>query len=188
MKQIATATFITAFALNAYAAPEKFAGASFGHTITSVEATTALGSDDDRTDASSTYSLAFGLKDRAYRVYVDVSYEDSEISNTSTLGFNADYIYPVMNQVGLFAGAIIGHATTNWDEDNTTVKALGLDGDSDDSFVYGAKLGATYTVIPNADIEFGVRHLFSDLKSDKDGSSLEAQESTNTYLGVTYKF
>ena len=193
MKKLASTALLSlsAFALNAQAEPAKFGGISFGSTVTEIEyanSTDNTNDFSDNADAASTYSLTFGLKDRTFRLYMDASYENNEIANTGILTFNADYIFPVMNKAGLFAGASIGHAAINWDTDNELVMQSNLDGNSDDSFVYGGKIGAIYTIMPKADIELGFRQIYSNLKSEEGDVTLSAEESAHTYMGLSYTF
>lgn len=192
MKKLASTALLSlsAFALSAQAEPVKFAGISFGNTITQIESESALGSSKDDTDASSTYTASFGIKERTFRLYAEGSFENNEVANTTMITLNADYIYaiPAHNKASLFAGASMGHATLNWDEDNAGVKAAGLDGESDDSFVYGAKVGAKYLVIPKAEVELGFRQIYTSLESNEQNFSISADESAMTYVGISYEF
>lgn len=202
MKKLASTALLSlsAFALSAQAEPVKFAGVNFGTSVSAVEYDGSItGSADENTDASSTYSLAFGIKERTFRLYGEGSFENNEFANTSMITFNADYIYaiPSHNKASLFAGASMGHATLNWDEDNAVVKSIGLDGESDDSFVYGAKIGAKYMVIPKAEVEFGYRQIYTSLKSEgsqtlqngqTDFVDLSVDDTALTYVGVNYAF
>ena len=194
MKKLASTSLsalaLSALAFSAHAEPVKFAGIAFGSTVTQIESETVQGTTKDDTDASSTYTASFGIKDRTFRLYAEGSFENNEVANTSMITFNADYIYaiPAHNKASLFAGASLGHATMQWDEDNAGVKAAGLDGDSDDSFVYGAKVGAKYLVIPKAEVELGFRQIYTSLKSTEVTTSLSAEESAMTYVGVSYAF
>ncbi len=194
MKKLASTSLsalaLSALAFSAQAEPVKFAGIAFGSTVTQIESENAFGSAKDDTDPSSTYTASFGIKDRTFRLYAEGSFENNEFANTSMITFNADYIYaiPAHNKASLFAGASLGHATMQWDEDNVDVKKAGLDGESDDSFVYGAKVGAKYLVIPKAEVELGFRQIYSSLKSNETTGSFSAEESAMTYVGMTYAF
>ena len=194
MKKLASTSLsalaLSALAFSAHAEPVKFAGIAFGSTVTQVESENTQDPFKKDTDASSTYTAAFGIKDRTFRLYAEGSFENNEFANTSMITFNADYIYaiPAHNKASLFAGASLGHATMQWDEDNVDVKKAGLDGESDDSFVYGAKVGAKYLVIPKAEVELGFRQIYTSLKSTEVTSSLSAEESAMTYVGVSYAF
>ena len=194
MKKLASTSLsalaLSALAFSAHAEPVKFAGIAFGSTVTQIESESVQGTTKDDTDASSTYTASFGIKDRTFRLYAEGSFENNEVANTSMITFNADYIYaiPAHNKASLFAGASLGHATMQWDEDNAGVKAAGLNGETDDSFVYGAKVGAKYLVIPKAEVELGFRQIYTSLKSTEVTSSLSAEESAMTYVGVSYAF
>jgi len=194
MKKLASTSLsalaLSALAFSAHAEPVKFAGIAFGSTVTQIESESVQGTTKDDTDASSTYTASFGIKDRTFRLYAEGSFENNEVANTSMITFNADYIYaiPAHNKASLFAGASLGHATMQWDEDNAGVKAAGLNGETDDSFVYGAKVGAKYLVIPKAEVELGFRQIYTSLKSTEVTTSLSAEESAMTYVGVTYAF
>lgn len=193
MKKLASTALLSlsALALSTHADPVKFGGISYGSTVTEIEytnsSTSALSFSDDA-DAASTYSLTYGLKDRTFRLYMDASYENNEVGNIGMLTFNADYIFPIMNKAGLFAGASVGHAAINWDTDNELVLDSKLDGNSDDSFVYGGKVGAIYAIMPKADIELGFRQIYSNLKSEEGDVTLSAEESAHTYMGLSYQF
>ena len=194
MKKLASTSLsalaLSALAFSAHAEPVKFAGIAFGSTVTQIESESVQGTTKDDTDASSTYTASFGIKDRTFRLYAEGSFENNEVANTSMITFNADYIYaiPAHNKASLFAGASLGHATMQWDEDNAGVKAAGLNGETDDSFVYGAKVGAKYLVIPKAEVELGFRQIYTSLKSTEVTTSLSAEESAMTYVGVSYAF
>ncbi len=182
-----TATSLTVATMaTVQAETHQFAAITFGSATSDVEAKTSFSKRSDRTDASSQYSIAYGISDRNYRLYADVAYNNNKIANQTTLTFNADYTYPVIQKLNVFGGAAVGHATLEWDEDNLGNGDLG--GTTDDSFVYGLKAGVNYQVIPKAQIEFGYRQLYSSLKSTEDTLSLDVQDTATTYIGLTYSF
>ncbi|GDY26836.1 MULTISPECIES: porin family protein [unclassified Agarivorans] len=142
-----------------------FAGAGVGYQADNVKG--MYNGEDD----GATYQLRGGaIINDNHRVMGTYAYMDELSQNTFLASY--DYLYPLNEQFSLFAGASMGAADSEINDQSST------------EFVWGGQVGAIYNINSNWSAELSYRYL----EQDYEEANFSLNDTQQVMLSVDYHF
>ncbi|GAD03823.1 outer membrane beta-barrel protein [Agarivorans albus] len=167
-KTILSALIISSVSVGAHAANadvDWFVGGGVGYQADNIKGEYTGGDDD------ATFQLRGGaIINENHRVMGTYAYMDELSQNTFLASY--DYIHPVSEKFSVFAGASIGAADSEINNQSST------------EFVWGGQAGMMYRINSNWSAELAYRYLDQDYQSH----GVKINDTQQVYMSVDYRF
>ena len=148
-------------------------------------ATSISTSPDIDADTAASFGIKGGVHLHNLRIYADATATSWDDADKFSFTGNADYIFPLTRQAGLFVGGHFGHVSME-------VDGYRLYSDDDETgLIYGAQAGGLFNFSGSLktrglEAELGIRYSRTSL--DWFDGHLELDSSTRFYAGLNYRF